>query len=182
MSRNEAQTRHDLIDPALRSAGWGEVEGSRIIVEHKITAGRLIGNGRRAKPLSADYVLVYRNKKLAVIEAKAEKYPISEGRTQAIEYSERLQVRMAYSCNGKGLYEIDLKTSKEQELAGMDKVPSPDELWARTFPSTNDWRDRFADVPFEDRGGSWQPRYYQDNAIEKALMRLRLVKTVSCSH
>ncbi len=169
MSRNEAQTRHDLIDPALRAAGWGEVEGSRIIVEHKITAGRLIGNGRRAKPLSADYVLVYRNKKLAVIEAKAEEYPVSEGRAQAIEYSERLHVRLAYSSNGKGLYEIDLKTSKEQELAGMDKVPSPDELWARTFPSTNDWRDRFAAVPFEDRGGSWQPRYYQDNAIEKAL-------------
>ncbi len=85
MSRNEAQTRLDLIDPALLAAGWSVVEGSRISVEHNITQGRLVGNGRRAQPLSADYVLIYRNKKLAVIEAKAEKYPVSEGRSQAVE-------------------------------------------------------------------------------------------------
>ena len=24
---NEAQTKHDLIEPALRAAGWGVVEG-----------------------------------------------------------------------------------------------------------------------------------------------------------
>ncbi len=169
MSRNEAQTRHDLIDPAIRAAGWGVVEGSRVAVEYKITAGRLIGGGRRAKPLSADYVLIYRNKKLAVIEAKAEDLPISEGRVQAIDYAERLHIRVTYSSNGKGLYEIDIKTGKEQELLGMDKVPSPEELWVRTYPVTNNWRDRFAVVPVEDRGGTWQLRYYQDNAIEKTL-------------
>ncbi len=27
---NEAETRADYIDPALRAAGWGVVEGSRI--------------------------------------------------------------------------------------------------------------------------------------------------------
>jgi type I restriction enzyme R subunit len=30
---NEAQTRLDLIDPALRAAGWGVVPESRIKVE-----------------------------------------------------------------------------------------------------------------------------------------------------
>jgi type I restriction enzyme, R subunit len=169
MSRNEAQTRLDLIDPAIQAAGWGRVEGSRISVEHKITDGRLVGNGRRAQPLSADYVLIYRNKKLAIIEAKAEKYPVSEGRAQAIDYAERLQVRFTYSSNGKGLYEIDTKTGKETELAGMGDMPTPEDLWQRTYQVENDWRDRFSDIAFEDRGGTWQPRYYQDNAIEQAL-------------
>ena len=58
---NETQTRLDYIDPALKAAGWGVVEGSRIRVEFPITAGRLIGRNRRAKPLKADYVLEYKN-------------------------------------------------------------------------------------------------------------------------
>lgn len=169
MNRNEAQTRLDLIDPAIQAAGWGEVEGSRISVEYPITQGRLVGSGRRAQPLSADYVLVYRNKKLAVIEAKAEHYPVTEGRAQAVEYAERLQVRFTYCTNGKGLYEIDTKTAKEEELANMGAVPSPQDLWDRTYHTKNDWRDRFSDISFEDRGGTWQPRYYQDNAIERTL-------------
>jgi type I restriction enzyme R subunit len=31
------------------------------------------------------------------------------------------------------------------------------------------WRDRFAAVPFEDKGGTWQGRYYQDIAITRVL-------------
>ena len=68
---NEAETRAEHIDPALKAAGWGVVEGSRIRREYHITPGRLEGRGRRAQPLMADYVLVYRNTKLAVDEAKA---------------------------------------------------------------------------------------------------------------
>lgn len=169
MSRNEAQTRLDFIDPAIRAAGWGVVEGSRISVEYPITQGRLVGGGRRAQPLSADYVLIYRNKKLAIIEAKAEKYPASEGRPQAIEYAKRMQIRFTYCTNGKGIYEIDTKTGKESDLGNINKVPTPAELWDRTFPTNNNWRDRFAAIPYEDRSGRWQPRYYQDNAIERAL-------------
>lgn len=169
MSRNEAQTRLDLIDPAILAAGWGTVEGSRISVEHPITQGRLVGGGRRAQPLSADYVLIYHNKKLAVIEAKAEDKAVTDGRVQAVEYAERLQVRFTYCTNGRGLYEIDTKTARENDLEKMGAFPSPDELWGRTYHSENEWRDRFSTIPFEDRGGTWQPRYYQDNAIERAL-------------
>nr|WP_265594947.1 hypothetical protein [Haloferula sp. BvORR071] len=64
---NEAETRADHIDPALKAAGWGVVEGSRIRREHLITLGRIEGQGRRGKALSADYVLEYRNTKLAVL-------------------------------------------------------------------------------------------------------------------
>lgn len=165
----EAQTRLDHIDPALKAAGWGEVDGSRIRVEHAITQGRLVGGGRRAQPLSADYLLVYRGKKLGVVEAKSESLPVSEGLPQAKEYAERLQVRFTYATNGKGMYEVDMKTGAERLLEGMHAMPTPHELWARTYPSENTWRDLFAAIPFEDRSGSWQPRYYQDNAIERTL-------------
>ena len=80
--RNEAETRADLIDPALREAGWGVVEGSRIRRE-VITIGRLLGSGRRGEKDIADYVLVYRNQKLAVIEAKREREEVTEGLGQA---------------------------------------------------------------------------------------------------
>ena len=38
---NEAETRAEHIDPALRAAGWGVVEGSRVRREYQITLGRL---------------------------------------------------------------------------------------------------------------------------------------------
>lgn len=76
---NEAETCAEHIDPALKAAGWGVVEGSRIRRE-VITLGRLQGAGQRAKPEIADYVLVYRNRKLAVIEAKAWDKSYTEGR------------------------------------------------------------------------------------------------------
>ena len=38
-----------------------------------------------------------------------------------------------------------------------------------TFAEANAWRDRFAAVPFEDKGGFFLPRYYQDIAIERVM-------------
>ena len=60
---NEAETRAEHIDPALAAAGWGVVDGSKILREFPITPGRIEGLGRRGKPVIADYVLVYRNRK-----------------------------------------------------------------------------------------------------------------------
>jgi hypothetical protein len=51
----------------------------------------------------------------------------------------------------------------------VPRYPTPDELWNRTFAEQNAWRDRFATVPFEDRSGDFQGRYYQDIAIERVL-------------
>ncbi len=51
---NEAETRAEHIDPALKAAGWGVVEGSRILREHRITAGRIegrVGAGRPTSPI-----------------------------------------------------------------------------------------------------------------------------------
>jgi type I restriction enzyme, R subunit len=162
---NEAETRAELIDPALKEAGWGVVDASRVARE-VITLGRLQGAGRRAKQDIADYVLTYRGHKLGVIEAKRRDAPDTEGVGQAKKYADKLQIRYAFSTNGVGLYQIDMKTGAEGSILGY---PSPEELWKLTFAEENAWRDRFADVPFYDGGGQWQRRYYQDIAINRAL-------------
>ena len=101
---NEAETRAEHIDPALAAASWGVVDGSRIRREHPITLGRLEGQGRRGKALTADYVLVYRNTNLAVIEAKAWDEALTEGVAQAKNYAGKLAVRFTYVSNGQGIY------------------------------------------------------------------------------
>ena len=163
---NEAETRAEHIDPALAAAGWGVVEGSRIRREYGITLGRLEGFGRRAKPLIADYVLIYRNTKLAVVEAKAWDEELTEGVGQAKNYAEKLAIRFTYSSNGQAIYGIDMQEGIEGEVP---RYPTPDELWNLTFAEASAWRDRFAAVPFEDKGGYFQGRYYQDIAIDRVL-------------
>ena len=171
---NEAQTKHDLIEPALRKAGWGAVDGSRLLLEFPITQGRLIGQGRRAKPLSADYVLEYKNRHIGIVEAKKRDVYYTDGVGQAKDYAERLNIRYTFSTNGLQIYSIDMDEAVEGDV---DRFPTPDELWEMTFPSPLEnykkeieaWRARLFAVPFEDRGGTWQPRYYQNNAITKVL-------------
>ena len=163
---NEAETRAEHIDPALKAAGWGVVEGSRIHREYLITPGRLEGYGLRAKAEIADYILMYRNHKLAVIEAKAWDKPLTEGAAQAKSYAAKMSIRFAYTTNGQGLYKIDMKRGKESEIAAY---PTPQELWDLTFTDQNDWRDRFAAVPFEDKSGTLGERYFRDIAIERVL-------------
>jgi len=163
---NESETRAEYIDPALAAAGWGVVEGSRILREYRITQGRLEGHGKRAKAEIADYVLVFRNTKLAVVEAKAWGEAVSEGVGQAKDYAKKLAIRFTYSTNGQGIYGIDMETGKEGDVPCF---PKPEELWNRTFAKQNAWRDRFAAIPFEDKGGSHPSRYYQDIAVERVM-------------
>ncbi len=163
---NEAETRAEYIDPALVEAGWGVVAGSRVRREYPITLGRLEGTGVRGKALSADYVLEYRNTKLAVVEAKAFDKPLTEGVGQAKDYADKLGIRFTYASNGRGIYGIDMQTGKEGDLP---RFPSPQDLWDVTFTEANAWRDRFAQVPFEDKGGTFQGRYYQELAVGRVL-------------
>ena len=166
---NEAETRAELIDPVLAAAGWGVVEGSRNRREYLISPGRIEGRGRRGKPLKADYVLEFRNTKLATIEAKAVSEALTEGVGQAKNYAAKLAVRFTYATNGTGIYGIDMETGAESEIAAF---PSPEELWTKTFAQANAWRDRFAQVPYEDKGGSHPGRYYQDIAIERVMQAI----------
>lgn len=160
---NEAETRAEYIDPKLRESGWGEVEGSKILREFRITDGKIQVGGGRGRPEIADYILVYKNHKIAVIEAKQASLPAAEGVAQAKSYAQKLEIDYTYATNGKDIYEISMATGSE---GAVDRFPSPEELWRKTYSDENVWKEKFAAVPSE---GEFGKRYYQENAINKTL-------------
>jgi type I site-specific restriction endonuclease len=178
---NEAETRAELIDPKLKACGWGVTDGSKVLREYPITAGK-IQTGGRGKREIADYVLVHKGIKLAVIEAKSAEMEVGEGVMQAKKYAHKLQLDTTYSTNGNDIYQICMKSGEEGLVADF---LSPDELWNKTYPvaSTSSateeersarelverWREKFANVPFEDKSGSWQLRYYQEIAVKNTM-------------
>jgi type I restriction enzyme R subunit len=175
---NEAETRAELIDPKLRACGWGIIEGSKILREYNITAGKIQTGGSRSKKIIADYVLVYKGIKLAVVEAKSYDLGVGEGVAQAKQYADKLKLETTYSSNGKEIYSICMKTGSEGLVANY---LTPEELWNKTYPigepsqalskykPINEWRLKFADVPFEDKSGTWQLRYYQEIAVRNTI-------------
>ena len=160
---NESETRAELIDPKLKACGWGVVEDSKILREYNITAGKIQTGGGRSKKLTADYVLVYKGIKLAIVEAKSADLEVGEGVAQAKQYADKLQLQTTYSTNGKEIYSICLKTGEEGIVSNY---LTPDELWNKTFSVQNEWRDKFASIP-ED--GHFGKRFYQEIAINNAL-------------
>jgi len=166
MDMNEAETRAEYIDPKLKASGWGEVEGSKILREHRFTEGRIKIGGKRGKEEIADYLLVYKNQKLAVAEAKKLELPVEEGVAQAKTYAEKLGIPYAYSTNGKEIYEINMITGQEGPI---DRFPDPEELWNKIYADHNDWKKKFSTIPFEDVGGTKTVRYYQEIAVNNVL-------------
>jgi len=163
---NEAETRAELIDPLLKQCGWGVIDGSRVLREYQITEGKIQSGGKRGKKTIADYVLVYKGIKLAVIEAKSNELEPSEGVAQAKEYANILKLDFTYATNGDKVYSINMKSGHEEFI---NTYPTPDELWNMVFAVQNKWREKFASIPFEDKGGSWQLRYYQELAVNRTM-------------
>lgn len=57
---------------------------------------------------------------------------------------------------------------------------TPEQLWNKTYTVNNtkeiavykpinEWRIKFADVPYEDKSGTWQLRYYQEIAVRNTI-------------
>jgi type I restriction enzyme R subunit len=159
----ESDTRAQYIDPALAKSGW---EGHLVRREFQITAGRIIGVGKRAEPSIADYLLEYKGKRLAVIEAKKWDLPHSEGVSQAVRDGNKLRLPFAFATNGQKIRQINLVTGKEEDI---DSFPTPDELWNLINEPKNELVDEFRDVDFESRGGTEPVRYYQQKAVENVL-------------
>jgi len=168
---NEAETRAEYIDPKLKASGWGEVEGSKILREFRITEGKIQTGGTRGKPEIADYILVYKNRKMAVIEAKAEDLPVTEGVAQAKAYAQKLHIEYTYATNGKEIYGMSMKTGSE---GNIDNFPTPDELWNFTYSDQDEWKEKFANIPNE---GEYGNRYYQEIAINNVLNAVAEGKT-----
>jgi len=164
--RNEAQTRAELIDPALELSGWGHnfTQGSRVAREVVFADGRKIVGGVRGKQKIADYILSYKNQQLAIIEAKKEGAEVTQGLEQAKEYAQILQVRFVYSTNGRGVYEFDLQTGRGELI---NKFPAPSELYQKAFGQREELKERVLAEPFHR--SHYEPRYYQENAIMAAL-------------
>ncbi len=139
------------------------VEGSKVLREFRITDGKIQPGGFRAKPEIADYILVYKNRKIAVIEAKAAELSATEGVAQAKAYAEKLDIEYTYTTNGKEIYEMNMRTGKEWYL---ERFPTPDELWSAAFSDQNSWKEKFAEIVSE---GAFGKRYYQELAIDHTL-------------
>lgn len=174
---DETATRRKLIDPALYAVGWEQVPESEILTEQRayITPGEVTALPQNKHPKKADYLLRYKRKKLAVIEAKSDEKHVSEGIPQAKLYAELLHIRFAYATNGREIWQIDMGVKDAQgnmvvpsKEGPVEKFPTPQELWQMTYPERNEWRDRFNLCPL-NRGGGREPRYYQEIAIDAVL-------------
>ncbi len=166
---NEAETRAERIDPKLSAGGWGVVQDSKVLREYKITAGKIQTGGGRAKPLIADYVLQYKGRKLAAIEAKSDALEVGEGVAQAKNYAEKLHLDFTFAANGRDIYQINLKTGAEGLVADF---PTPEALWNAVFAEQNHWRETFDAVPFEYAGSANEVRYYQEIAVNNAMQAI----------
>ena len=168
---NESDTRLKKIDPALKAAGWGVVEGSDIFTEQRayiVSPGRIVTKAKR-NPDKIDYLLTYKGVKIGIVEAKKDELDVSAGVEQAKKYAKAMNIRWTYSTNGDKIWAIDMQAKPGDFTEGfVDKFPTPQELWAMTFPEKNDWRDKFNLLPFNRDGGK-SPRYYQENAVNAVL-------------
>ncbi|GAA3143388.1 DEAD/DEAH box helicase family protein [Planomonospora alba] len=182
MTLNEKETRLQLIDPLLHAAGW---TGGLVDEEYKYRPGklRLLGDQTvRDQAQYVDYVLRAepRGGILGVVEAKDESHSEGAGLQQALAYAVDLAAPFAYSSNGRGIVEQDLRTGKVRQLQAF---PTPDELRQR-FAAGATWRG----VTVTGRGGDQVSnpllhpafalpgapamRYYQERAVSAAIEQI----------
>lgn len=177
MSLSEEDIKNRYITPAIESKGWTK---NQTRMEYTIkektpfTDGKIIIKGRKAKRgnrKSADYLLFHKNNyPLAIVEAKDATKEVAHGIQQAIDYARILDVPFAYSSNGLGFVEHDMKRGSERHLS-MAEFPTPEELWER-YKGDYDVTPEVEEVirqPYFYREGINQPRYYQRIAINRTV-------------
>ena len=170
----EEDIKFQYINPAIESK-W---DRSKVSMETRITDGMINLRGNRvsrSEAKKADYILyINPQKPIAIIEAKSNKYSISHGLQQAMQYAEMLDVPFAYSSNGDGFYEHDYLTGKERELS-LEEFPSEEELLIRFTADSNDGKGlndnvrKIIDQPYYSSQNTYPPRYYQRVAINRAV-------------
>lgn len=175
--RNESETRIQLIDPVLSSKGW---DG---LIKREETLGRIIvADGLRhayRAPARTDYTLrvpTLRGQQIvvAVLEAKAESEPPSQGLEQAKKYARKLNARFVISTNGHQFVLFDSVSGVTSDLKPLQEFPTPELFRAM-------WEDAELVVleselakplttpyPF----GEVERRGYQDGAIRAALIKI----------
>lgn len=170
----EEDIKFQYINPAIESK-W---DRNKISMETRITDGMINLRGNRvsrSEAKKADYILyINPQKPIAIIEAKSNKYGVSHGLQQAMQYAEMLDVPFAYSSNGDGFYEHDYLTGKERELS-LEEFPSEDELLIRFTADSNEGKGlndnvrKIIDQPYYSSQNTYPPRYYQRVAVNRAV-------------
>jgi type I restriction enzyme R subunit len=161
----EADTCRIYVLPALYAAGWTD---DQIREQLTFTPGRIViagGKVKRGKPKRLDYLLTYkRDFPLAVVEAKPEDSLPGDGLQQAMDYSQLLDLKFAYSTNGLGIVEHDYTTGVESVLGAY---PTPDQLWRRYCASRGlDPASSLLGAAYHQEAAQ-RPRYYQDISIHR---------------
>lgn len=176
-SLSEEDIKNRYITPSLESSGWTKNQTRMeftIKEKTEFTDGKIIIKGRKAKRgnrKSADYLLFHKNNyPLAIVEAKDATKEVAHGIQQAIDYARILDVPFAYSSNGMGFVEHDMKKGTERHLS-MSEFPTPEELWNRykgNYEITAEVEE-IIKQPYFYREGINRPRYYQRIAINRTV-------------
>jgi type I restriction enzyme R subunit len=179
MPRNEAQTRYELIDPALRLRGWNETN-----IKVEATSGGITvidGKARRSKGRT-DYLLrleVTKNTQpiaVALIEAKSEDKSPSFGLSQGKRDGDcdRLNVKFIFSTNGHLFVEYDKFTGITSQPKPLTEFPPPAELRLRYENGMGFSLESESAKPLlvKYTGGEAQRRYYQDAAIRAVFEKI----------
>ncbi|MDB6033065.1 MAG: hsdR 3 [Verrucomicrobiales bacterium] len=174
MSRNEAQTRFELIDPALEDRGWNRRTDIR--VEETAKPIDIINHQPRRRPAGrTDYVLRRpltpgtEPIPLAILEAKHEGLPPEHGLQQAKGYrvGQLHHVPFVFSSNGHLFVEHNEETGAVSDPKPLSEFPTPEELCQRLLairgldPQTPELK--LLQTPYKQ--GREYFRYYQDAAI-----------------
>lgn len=178
MPRNEAQTRFEVLDPALARRGWQP--GVDITVEETAAPVDIAyGKGHRRGKGRTDYVLRRPLEPgtppipLAIIEAKREGLPPEHGLQQGKGYriGKFHNVPFVFSSNGHQFVEYNEDTGETSEPRPIAEFPTPDELIHRYYqvrglqPAAKEMQ--LLRTPYAQ--GRAYLRYYQDAAIRAAL-------------
>ena len=177
----EEETKNMYITPAILKAGW-ELRQMRMETffngvkesKYQFTPGRVIVRGDkavRANGRKTDYILVHKNNKpLAIVEAKDTSHNLGDGMQQALDYAQILDIKFAYSSNGRAFLEHDLITGVERELS-LDEFPSEETLWNRYKQELNisEQEEKYIEQPYYFDENTNKPRYYQEIAINRTI-------------
>ncbi|MFM2246744.1 MAG: hypothetical protein RL071_2818 [Pseudomonadota bacterium] len=137
---SEADTRKQLIDAALRLAGWKLGDPSHVLEEYEIdlvAAGAMpmifadVAAGPFFGRQFADYVLLVRGRIVAVIEAKRTAKAAQLGQEQAYQYAQHIQrlqggaIPLVFYTNGHDLWMWDTERYPPTKVRGY---PTPLDL------------------------------------------------------
>lgn len=176
----EDDTCRELVLPALESSGWEIDPGNpKAMVREQYylraaTAAGAVRGVLDTKKGFVDYVLMAApTVPGAVVEAKREWAKPGAGLEQAVEYASRLGLPLAYSTNGVGIVEHDLRTGAVREVSSF---PTPVEvsLAYREHAGIDDDALVLLGQSFNREkhgadGSVHEPRWYQVEAVHRVL-------------